>query len=349
MIGAIVSFADANEMSRDRSYAEEMFAGFSPEGSAKVVLSSPSSTAFSFIRSMKEAVPPCETRASDAGGGVIRGNQREVQDIVQRNAIVGAQIGGRRCVDIATLDGDFLREVGIIFEEHQGRHHLGDAGDRALVLRVLFPQNLTRLGIENDGGGSADIGDQRAVRVRLEPGTHRFLERLEPGLFAGPGSDASTGEAGLPSLGGRGRVGRLPRDSACGLLSRRAFSQGGRDDDAKRDQHREQSSYVQRADQAHVSSDTTAAGWDSTVAVNWNAHSVATMPRHRNEKCNSAVLDRLGSRVIHGFLALSVRRSIQNGYHHSHIKRRSLPQRPPILNLFGSRDENIYSSIGDDF
>ena len=161
----------------------------------------------------------------DAGGGVVRRDQREVQDVVQRDPVVRAEIGGRRRVDVAALDGDLLREVGTVLEEHQRRHHLGDAGDRALVLRVLFPEHLTGLGIENDGGGSADIGDQRAGCVGLEPGTHRFLERLEPGLFAGPGGGAGTGEPGLAGLRGAGRIGRLPRDRACGrLLSRRAFS-----------------------------------------------------------------------------------------------------------------------------
>src|SRR5687767_14704258 len=65
MIGASVSLAEANEIKRDRSYAEEMFAGLSPDGSVKLVLSSPRSIAFSFMRSMKEAVPPCDTRAND--------------------------------------------------------------------------------------------------------------------------------------------------------------------------------------------------------------------------------------------------------------------------------------------
>ena len=209
-----------------------------------------------------------------AGGGVVGGDQREVQDVVQRDAVVGAEIGGRGGVDVAALDGDFLREVGVVFEEDQRGHHLGDAGDRALVLRVLFPEHLAGLGIEDDGGGGADIRDQRAGRVGLEPGAHRLLERLRAWPVRGPWRRRGHAPAG-PCGPARPR----PSRPACSATAVREvffrvgrFSRGGRDEDTKSEQQREQSSYVQRADQTHVSSDTTAAGWDSTVVVNWNAN-----------------------------------------------------------------------------
>ena len=145
------------------------------------------------------------------GRGVVGGDQREVQHVVERDALVGAEIGRRCRVDVAPLDGDFPRQVRVVFEEDQRGHHLRDAGDRSLVLRVLFPEHLAGFRIENDGGRGADIRDQGAVRVGLEPGAHRLLERREPGLLPGAGRRASAGEPCFACAGGRGGVGRLAR------------------------------------------------------------------------------------------------------------------------------------------
>src|SRR4029450_2781914 len=103
MIGASVSLPEANVMSRERSYADEMLAGLRPEGSAKDVLSRPSSRARSFMRSTEAAVPPPRHPPRRR---VVRRNQRQVQYIVQRDPIVGAEEGGRRRVGVSPLDGD---------------------------------------------------------------------------------------------------------------------------------------------------------------------------------------------------------------------------------------------------
>ena len=56
---------------------------------------------------MNDAVPPCESARQRAGGGVVGRDQRQVQQVVERDPLVGAQIGRRRGVDVAALDGDF--------------------------------------------------------------------------------------------------------------------------------------------------------------------------------------------------------------------------------------------------
>ena len=61
---AIRSSLAAKVIIRDRSYAEDTLSGLRPDGSAKLVLCSPSSSAFSFMRSTKGPIPPCDVRAS---------------------------------------------------------------------------------------------------------------------------------------------------------------------------------------------------------------------------------------------------------------------------------------------
>ena len=48
-----------------------------------------------------------------AGGRVVGGDQHEVQHLSERQPIVGLQIGRRRRVDVAPLNGDFLRQSGL--------------------------------------------------------------------------------------------------------------------------------------------------------------------------------------------------------------------------------------------
>jgi len=64
MMLAIRSSFDTYEMSFAMSYADETLAASSPDGSAYRVFVRPSSIAFSFIRSMKPALPYGDTRAS---------------------------------------------------------------------------------------------------------------------------------------------------------------------------------------------------------------------------------------------------------------------------------------------
>ena len=77
-----------------------------------------------------------------AGGGVVGRNQRQVQHVAELEPVVGLEVGRGGGIDVAAFDGDGLVEVRIVLEEDDGRHHLGDAGDRALVLRVLLPEHL---------------------------------------------------------------------------------------------------------------------------------------------------------------------------------------------------------------
>ena len=74
--------------------------------------------------------------------------------------IVRLEIGGRGGVDVAALDRDLLVQVGVVLEVDERGHHLGDAGDRTLVLGVLFVEDLAGDRVENDGGGSADVGNE---------------------------------------------------------------------------------------------------------------------------------------------------------------------------------------------
>ena len=196
-----------------------MLAGFRPDGSAKLVLSRPSSIGF--------LVHPLDERGRAAvgdagqrpGRGVVGSNQRQVQHIVERDAVVGAEIGRRGGVDVAALDGDFLRQVGVVFEEHQRGHHLGDAGDRALVLRVLFPQDLAGVRVENDGGRGADIRHQRAVGVGLVPRASSPPEAPACGPVRAPWRPRGRAPAGPSGLRRRSGVGRLP----CGIDVARYF------------------------------------------------------------------------------------------------------------------------------
>ena len=50
--------------------------------------------------------------------------------------------------------------VGIVLEEDRRRHHLGDAGNRALALRVLFPEHLIGFGVVDDRRGRAHIRER---------------------------------------------------------------------------------------------------------------------------------------------------------------------------------------------
>ena len=102
-----------------------------------------------------------------AGGGVVGRNQQQVQQVVGRHLVVRVQMGRRRLKDVAARDGHRLRQIRVVLEEHRRGHHLGDAGDRALRLRVLFPEDLVGVGVVDDRGGGAKIRDQPAARVDL--------------------------------------------------------------------------------------------------------------------------------------------------------------------------------------
>ncbi len=129
--------------------------------------------------------PPRRDPGQRASRGVVGGNQQEMQQVVNGHLVVQPQERRRGEVDVAADDGDHLREVGVALEEHGRRHHLGDAGNRPLVLGVFFPENLLGIGVVDDGGGGAKIRNEVAARVDLVA-RNRRLGGLVAGDGAGP-------------------------------------------------------------------------------------------------------------------------------------------------------------------
>ena len=125
-----------------------------------------------------------------------------MQQIVGRHFVVGAQMRRRRLEHVAARDGHLLREIGVVFEEHGRRHHLRDAGDRSLILRMLFPEHLVGFGVVNDRGRGAQIGDELSGRIH-------FVARQHGGRHLARRRDcARLGELALAGLRPRGGVGR---------------------------------------------------------------------------------------------------------------------------------------------
>ena len=82
------------------------------------------------VHARDEALRSVRGRSCErAGGGVVGGDEREVEQVADRNAIVRPQIGVVGGVRVATRDDDLTREIRIVFEHHRRRHHLRDAGD----------------------------------------------------------------------------------------------------------------------------------------------------------------------------------------------------------------------------
>ena len=139
-----------------------------PAGSTYSVLSSPSSAAFSFIR-RDEAFSAQRRRARQhTRRGVVGADQQQVQQVVLGHAVAGTDVGGGRAIDVGPLDHDLRVEVGRVLQHDRRRHHLRDAGNRSLDLRVLLPQHLSGARVIDDGGFGADVGHQRAGFVELE-------------------------------------------------------------------------------------------------------------------------------------------------------------------------------------
>ena len=130
--------------------------------------------------------------------GVVRRDQQQVQQVVGRDLVVEVQVRRRRLEHVASGNRDHLTQIRVVLEEHRRRHHLGDAGDRALLLRVLFPENLIGFGIVDDRGGGANIGHHLAAGVDLVARQHRV------GHLARGGAGAGDGEFGLARLRGLG-------------------------------------------------------------------------------------------------------------------------------------------------
>ena len=227
-----------------------------------------------------------------AGGGVVGRDERQVQDVVERDSLVRSEIGRRRGVDVAALDGDFPREIRLALEEHERGHDLGDARDRALVLRVLFPEHLAGLRVEDDRRRGADIRHERAGRrVGLVSRGHRLLQDADARQLPCPGGSAGTGQAGPPGLRGGGGIDGLANRRCPGL--RRAllgrFSRNCRERHTQTEQQGGgNSSHGHDRDHTHEPSVTTAADWGQPAQEKWMSVSLATTPTFCNHFCNSA-------------------------------------------------------------
>ena len=131
------------------------------------------------VHSGDEAVVAQRREAGQrARRGVVRRNQQQVQQVRQAHAIVGAQIGRRRAQRVRAHNLDFLVQVGRGLEEDNRGHHFGDAGDRALVLGILFVEHLAGRRVVDDGGGRPDFGDDVAGIVGAIPGRLRLGQGL---------------------------------------------------------------------------------------------------------------------------------------------------------------------------
>ncbi len=113
-----------------------------------------------------------------ASSGVVRSDQQEVEKILRGDVVTGAQIRRGRVVDVGALHGDRSRERHVAFEEDERRHHLGDARDRSLFLRVRLPEHLIGLGVVDDGGLGADVGHFFAELIDLEARRRELAHRL---------------------------------------------------------------------------------------------------------------------------------------------------------------------------
>ena len=120
--------------------------------------SSPRSSAFWFILRDEAVIAQRREAGQRAGRRVVRRNQQQVQQVRQAHAIVGAQVGRRGAQRVRAHNLDFLVQVGRGLEEHDRGHHLRDAGDRALVLGILFVEHLAGRRVVDDGGGGPDFG-----------------------------------------------------------------------------------------------------------------------------------------------------------------------------------------------
>ncbi len=151
--------------------------------------------------------------------GVVGGDEREVQQVCVADELVRLEIGHRGVREVRPGHGDLLREIRIVGHERDGRHDLGQAGDRPLVVGVLFPEDSSGLRVEDDGGGGADVGNHVPELVALEARGHGLA--LNP--FGGgprPGRGASPCRGACPRQTGTRlrRFGGLLADGGLGFL-----------------------------------------------------------------------------------------------------------------------------------
>ena len=90
---------------------------------------------------------------------IARGEQQPVEQRLQRQLLPRLQIhGGALHSGPLGPDGDYLGQIRVRFHRHQRGHQLGNAGNGALLLRVLGIKDPAAFPIDQDGGGSRDAG-----------------------------------------------------------------------------------------------------------------------------------------------------------------------------------------------
>ena len=192
------------------------------------------------MRRMKPSEPVRRDARQRAGGGVVRRDQQQVQQVVGRHLVVRVQVRRRGLEHVAARDGHRLRQVGVVLEEHRRRHHLGDAGDRALALRVLFPEDLVGVGVVDDRGGGAHVRHQVAAGVDLVARQDRVGHLARRGDGAGARQLRLARLRTLGGIGGRVRrawpsrlrLRRLRRRLGCVALAAASAGRGTERDKA---------------------------------------------------------------------------------------------------------------------
>ncbi|MPM86982.1 hypothetical protein SDC9_134075 [bioreactor metagenome] len=112
----------------------------------------------------------------NAGGLVGTGQHHRVQQILCRNLFVRANIGGRAAAAVQLVKniarrGDFgVVKVRHIFHQQQRRHQLGQAGRRALFVRVFLVHHNTGVQVHQINGIGVGVKRRRKGHRRCRQG-----------------------------------------------------------------------------------------------------------------------------------------------------------------------------------
>ena len=101
--------------------------------------------------------------AERRGGAVLRGHEREQQQLAAREREAGAQARARalHLHRVVAAQGDLLVEVEAAVEHHHRGHQLGDRGDRHHGFGVLAVDDFAGFGVlhQRRGGAESDLAD----------------------------------------------------------------------------------------------------------------------------------------------------------------------------------------------
>jgi hypothetical protein len=189
------------EIRRAMSYADETFSAIRP-GRIDVVRVLEAELLRLRVHLRDEALGAERRDARQARG---RGVVGPMSSRFSRSFGVRTSLARRYVVDAARTSLRSILtgrgEVERVLEEHDRGHHLGDAGDRARVLRVLFPQHLLGDRVVDDGGFGADARHRRSVGGGAEQRRRGFADTRGPAARrgrapSGRGGHATTRRAG---------------------------------------------------------------------------------------------------------------------------------------------------------